>query len=385
MIRTRREPHDFDVVFSGGGTAGHIEPALALARALVAAGHQPERLHFVGSRQGMEARRVPDAGFSITLLPGRGIVRRLAWRNLAALGGLAVAFGRALSLLLRHRPGVVVTFGGYAGLPAALAAPLAGVPLVVVNLDAVPGASNRLVGHFATRCALAFPTEGLRRGVVTGAPLRESVLAAPASEEERRAARSRLGLPEDRLLIVVVGGSLGAGRLNAAALGLGQLFAPRSDLVLWHIAGARNLEQARAELAALDLGADGIDYRLVDFSTELPALFALASLVISRAGAMTVAELAAIGTPSILVPLPNAPADHQRKNAAALGAAGGAIVVADEQATPEHLATLLRPLLADPAHLEQMAAAARSVGRRDATREIVLLLEALGASEAAKV
>jgi len=371
-----------EVVLTGGGTGGHIEPALALARALERSGRERAALHFVGARRGMEGKAIGDAGFSISLLPGRGVRRRLAWSNVPALCGLALALLEACALLLRHRPRVVVTFGGYAGLPSSLAAVLLRIPLLVVNLDAIPGGANRLVARFAARTAMAFPAP-LPRGVLTGAPLREAVLAAAA--EEPSAARARLELPEGRAVLVVVGGSLGAGRLNEAALGLARRFAARDDLVLVHVCGARNYDEVAAERDALGIatgGGAGLDYRLLAFAAELPELFRAAALVVSRAGAMTVAELAAIGAPSLLVPLPNAPGDHQRRNTAELVRAGGALVVDDAEVTAEHLEALLGPLLAEPGRLEEMARAARSVGRLDATSRVVALIDELAKAAA---
>ncbi len=370
-----------DIVLTGGGTGGHIEPALALAHALERAGHRREALHFVGARRGMEGRIVADAGFTITLLPGRGLRRRLTLANVVALLALSLASLEALVLLALRRPRVVVTFGGYAGLPAAAAAVALRIPLLVVNLDAVPGAANRLVARFARRCAIAFPAP-LPHAVLTGAPLREAVLAA--AKQLPDAARAELGFPEGRATLVVVGGSLGAGRLNSAALGLARLLAGRDDLRIVHVCGQRNYPAVAAERDALGIPASppsegGIEYRLVAFAPELPALLRAAALAISRAGAMTVAELAALGTPSLLVPLPNAPSDHQRRNAAELERAGGALVVSDGEATAEHLLELIGPLLEDRARLEEMARSARSVGRLDATARVVALIEELAA------
>jgi undecaprenyldiphospho-muramoylpentapeptide beta-N-acetylglucosaminyltransferase len=378
-MRSPGKPAALEVLLTGGGTAGHVVPALAVARGLVESGLSAEELHFVGARRGIEARLVTEAGFTITLLPARGIKRRLSVRNLTALLGMFVALLRATALEARRRPGVVVTFGGYAGLPAALAAALLRIPLVVVNLDSVPGASNRLAGRFARVCALAFPGAALPHSELTGAPLREEVLSASRTEEGRQAARLVLGVDEGRSVLVVVGGSLGAERLNVAAFGLAEQLATRQDLVLFHVAGARNYERVAQTRERLGLGASGLDYRVVPFVAELPALFSLAALVVSRAGAMTVAEIAAIGVPSILVPLPHAPADHQRLNTTELENAGGAIVVADEEATPERLVALVEKLLANPEGLEEMGRAAASVGRRDATTRVVQVLsEILG-------
>ena len=171
MRSPRGAPRTFALI-TGGGTAGHVQPALAVGEALVARGHEAATIRYVGSRRGMEGRLVPEAGFEVTLLPGRGVQRRVTAENLGAIGGLLVASVQAVALVRRLRPRVVVTLGGYAGLPGAVAAILLRVPLVVVSYDAVPGAANRLVARFARKCAVAFEPSSLPNPVMTGAPVR---------------------------------------------------------------------------------------------------------------------------------------------------------------------------------------------------------------------
>jgi UDP-N-acetylglucosamine--N-acetylmuramyl-(pentapeptide) pyrophosphoryl-undecaprenol N-acetylglucosamine transferase len=169
MLSRHGTPRAFALV-TGGGTAGHVQPALAIGEALVARGHELATILYVGSRRGMEGRLVPEAGFEVALLPGRGIQRRLTPENIGAVVGLLVACALALVIVVRRRPRVVVTVGGYAGLPCAVAAIVLRVPLVVVSCDAVAGASNRLVARFARKCAVAFEGTSLPNQVVTGAP-----------------------------------------------------------------------------------------------------------------------------------------------------------------------------------------------------------------------
>ncbi len=369
-------------LLTGGGTAGHVQPALAVGEALVARGHGRASVLFVGSRRGLEARLVPEAGFEVVLLPGRGIQRRLTLANIGAVAGLLIACVLALRILVRRRPGVVVTVGGYAGLPCAVAAILLRVPLVVVSYDAVPGASNRLVARYARKCAVAFEGTGLPNEVVTGAPLREAVLRADRSPAGREAARGSIGVPPGRQLLAVAGGSLGARRLNEAAVGLAESWASRDDISIYHVAGDRNLAATAAQAAGLGLGPaagsrGGLDYRLVGYERQMPALLAACDLAICRAGASTVAELAAIGTPSLLVPLPGAPHDHQTRNAEALTKLGAAVLVRDDECTPEGLSAIVEPLLAEPARLEQMGAAAVAAGHRDAADKVAQLVESV--------
>ncbi|MCU1493494.1 MAG: murG [Acidimicrobiaceae bacterium] len=374
--RSRR----YDVVVSGGGTAGHVAPALAVAEALVDAGHERSAIHFVGSSRGMEARLVPEAGFEVSLLPGRGIKRRLTLENALAVAELATATLRAFALLARRRPSVVVAVAGYASVPCALAARPLGIPVVVVNIDAVPGAANRLVGRFAAASAVALPGTPLPRAVVTGAPVRPEVLAIDRSDSGRAAARAKLGIDPDRFLVLVTGGSLGARSLNEAALGVARLLSLRRDLAIYHVAGARDHDAMAARLAELALSAErGLDYRLVGYEPAMAEVLAACDLVVARAGASTVAELTVVGLAAVLVPLPGAPSDHQRRNAELLEERGAATVLDDAMCTPERLVELITSLAADPARVAAMAAAAANLGRRDAAARVADLVEEVAA------
>ncbi|MGA3214540.1 MAG: UDP-N-acetylglucosamine--N-acetylmuramyl-(pentapeptide) pyrophosphoryl-undecaprenol N-acetylglucosamine transferase [Acidimicrobiales bacterium] len=397
-MRTRHGSVRPFALLSGGGTAGHVQPALAVGEALVARGHERSSIDYVGSRRGMEGRLVPEAGFQVTLLPGRGIQRRLALENLGAAAGLAAACVLAVAMLIRRRPRVVVTVGGYAGLPCALAAILLRVPLVVVSYDAVPGTANRIVARFARKCAVAFEASSLPNQVVTGAPLRSSVLEADRSPQGRVAARAAIGVPEDRFLLAVAGGSLGARRLNDATVGLARSWASRDDLAIYHVTGERNLALIEAEAASVGLGRKdpsgaagvnasgtgpgtatqtGLEYRVVGYEKKMPALLAACDLAVCRAGASTVAELAAIGTPSVLVPLPGAPHDHQTRNAEALTRLGAAVLLKDGDCTAERLSELVASLVGQPSRLAAMGAAAVAAGHRDAADRVAALVESV--------
>ncbi|HZQ29034.1 MAG TPA: undecaprenyldiphospho-muramoylpentapeptide beta-N-acetylglucosaminyltransferase [Acidimicrobiales bacterium] len=355
-------------VIAGGGTGGHVVPAIAIGRALVARGHEPETIHFVGSNRGIERRLVPEAGFPLTVLPGRGIARRLTpgnvLANAGAVLGLASAFVQAVLLLRRLRPRVVVSVGGYAAAPCALAAVLWRVPLVLHEQNASAGAVHRLVGRFAAVTCASYPGTGLPREVVTGNPVRDEILAVRRTPEARAQARRRLGLPDGRLVVAAFGGSLGARRINEAVAGLVGKWADRAGLAVRHAVGARDWPTFSAGLPVLPPA--GLSYMAVEFEDRMPDLLAAADVAVCRAGGSTVAELAVVGVPTVFVPLPMAPGDHQTKNAAGLVAAGAAVLVPDGDLTAERLARELDALLADPDHLATMGKAAQSVARPDA-------------------
>lgn len=356
-------------IIAGGGTAGHIEPALAVGRALIARGHDPASIRFVGSARGLEARLVPEAGFRVVLLPGRGVVRRVSWPAVTALGGLIVALFEALWLMVRERPGVVLSVGGYAAAPCAFAALLLRVPLVVAEQNAVPGAVNRISSRWAAACALAFDGTDLPRGTVTGNPVRPEVLAVSRAAADRVAARRDLDLPQDAMVVVVTGGSLGARRINDAVIGLARRRAGERGMVIHHVIGARDW----AELGPS--APEGPGYRAVEYEARVPALLAAADIWVGRAGGTTVAELTAVGVPSILIPLPIAPHDHQAVQARRLEASGACVVVLDSELTADRLGTELDRLIEDPAALDAMGRAAAAAGHRDAADRVAELIE----------
>jgi undecaprenyldiphospho-muramoylpentapeptide beta-N-acetylglucosaminyltransferase len=367
------------VVIAGGGTGGHVVPAISIARALVARGHVPATIRFVGSRRGIEGRMVPAAGFELTGLPGRGIARRLTLDNVGAVFGLAAAFVRAVILVGRLRPKVTVAVGGYASAPAALASVIWRVPVVVAEQNAVPGLANRLAGRFAAASAVSFEGTPLPRAVVTGNPVRPEVVAAGSgagsgAEGDRRAtARAGLGLPDDRVLVVVSGGSLGARRINTAVVELARRWSNRSDICLYHVVGRRDFAEMSADRPTGPPG--GLDYRQIEFEDRMPELLAAADLAVGRAGASTVAELAVIGVPSVLVPLPGAPGDHQTLNAVRLAEAGAAVLVPDGELDAARLEAELGPLVGSPERRARMAGAARAMGRPGAAAEVAELVE----------
>ena len=358
-------------VITGGGTGGHVVPALAIGRALVARGHEPASLHFVGSQRGMEARMVPEAGFSLTLLPGRGIQRRLTMENVPAAAGMARAVAEAIGVLRRERPRVVVSVGGYASLATALAAVSLRIPLVLQEQNAAPGAANRTVARFARACAVSYPGTPLPRATVTGNPVRPEVLAVQRTAATTAEARAALGLPLDRKVVGVFGGSLGSLRINRAVIEALPEWHDRDDLAIHHVVGERDWQLISAETPLVER----LHYQAVRYEDRMPLLYAAADLFVCRAGGNTVAELAVVGVPAILVPLPGAPADHQTANARAFVQAGGGLLRPDSQMHGDQLVSDVDDLLHDPERLAAMGKAAASLGVRDAADRVAALAE----------
>lgn len=352
---------------AGGGTGGHVYPALALADALVARGHPRSSIRFLGARRGLEARAVPEAGYQIALLPSRGFQRGVSVAhlvdNLRMLGAMTVAMIRAVRIVRRLRPQVVVGVGGYASVPGILAAHVLRIPVVIHEQNAVPGLANRLAARLGARVAVSFPDTALPGATVIGNPVRASLATLVRAPDESRP------------LLGVIGGSLGSPRLNDAALDLYDRWRERGDVQVRHVAGKQHYEACRSRLDRLQRSHDTLVYELVAYEDHMDRFYGHASLAVCRAGAVTVAELAAAGVPSVLVPWPGAAGDHQSDNARVMERAGAAVLVPDAQADGARLDAVARELLLDPARLTNMSAAARSLARPDAADRLAELTE----------
>jgi undecaprenyldiphospho-muramoylpentapeptide beta-N-acetylglucosaminyltransferase len=379
--RAAHDPAAQDRCFAlvvGGGTAGHVMPALAIARAIGDRGHGEGSVHLVGSERGLEAKLFPAAALPHTLLPGRGIERKLSLQNIRSMGGLVVAFARAWGLVGRLRPRVVVSVGGYASVPCALAAALRRIPIVVAEQNAAPGAANRLVGRFAEACAVSFEGTPLPHPVVTGNPVRPEIAAIDRTHDAE-AARHKLDVYPGRRVVLIFGGSLGALKLNRAVVEAIKRWAPRTDLHVRHIVGRRDWDQISGSVGGRG-GLSGIAgaplrYQMVEYEDDMPTAMAAADLVVCRAGSSTCFELLATGLPSVLVPSPFVTADHQTANARHMVAAGASVLVPDAELDGPRLVEEVDALLGDPARLAEMSTAARRAARPDAARDIAALVE----------
>ncbi len=346
-------------MIAGGGTGGHLFPGIAVAEAARRL-DPPAEVLFVGSARGIEARVVPELGFALETLPitplrGQGIGGRAA-----ALRALGAGVLRARRLVESFAPDAVIGLGGYAAAPAVVAARLARKPIVLLEQNARPGMTTRFLAPFADRICVSFPdTVGQfapGKAVATGNPVRWHYDAPSAAARAPRAG----------LTILVFGGSGGARRLNQAAPAMRAALADLPQLRIIHQTGGDMEAAVRADYAAL--GADA-DVRA--FITDMRAAYDAADLVICRAGATTVAEIAALGKPAILVPYPFAADDHQRANAESLVRAGAARMVLDAEASGARLAAEVRQLLTTPGALDRMAAAVRGFAKPDAAARVL--------------
>ncbi|HZD79867.1 MAG TPA: undecaprenyldiphospho-muramoylpentapeptide beta-N-acetylglucosaminyltransferase [Actinomycetota bacterium] len=355
------------VTIAAGGTAGHIFPALALGRRLADEGVQ---VGFVGTAAGQESRLVPAAGFAFAAVEARPFVRTVSIEMVRA----PVA---ALRSVRQCRPlvedsDVVVGMGGYASVPAGLAALRGRRPLVLHEQNAVPGLANRSLAIPARSVALAF-AEAARllpkrtRTVVTGNPVRAEILAVPEDRETlAKEARSELGLDPDRATVVVFGGSQGALHVNRATVEAVERLRHRGDLQILLLTGPANLAEVRRRLSENSIPL----IRTVPFLERMELAYAVADLIVGRAGATTVAEISVCGLPSILVPYPYATARHQEANARALAHAGAAAILMDHALSGAVLASRITELIGDRGRLRVMGARASAWARPDAAEAL---------------
>jgi UDP-N-acetylglucosamine--N-acetylmuramyl-(pentapeptide) pyrophosphoryl-undecaprenol N-acetylglucosamine transferase len=365
-------------VVTGGGTSGHVLPALAVADALVGAGHDPATIRYVGARRGIETRLLPPTAYPHEFLDVVGFQRRITRRNLGFVPKMARATLRAIALLREWRPSVVVSVGGYASMPAVFAARRLGIPVVVVSYDRTPGRASRLAARGAAACAVAFENSPLPRAEVTGAPVRQVIIDVVRDGPHRAEARQALGVPEDRFLVAVMGGSLGSGVLNGAIAEY--LTAHRDDagLAVRHVAGERFA--ATVPVVAPSADHHGVLHQVVAYEPDMPAVYAACDLLVGRGGASTVHEVAVTGTPAVLVPWAASADDHQTDNVRWLSDAGGAVLLTEERLGS--LGEAIDALRSDPDRLSAMSAAARERGSVSRSGALARLIERVAVTSA---
>ena len=346
------------LLLAGGGTGGHLFPAIALAEQFKAEEPQGEVL-FIGTERGLEARMLPELGWALETIEmsgwaGRGFIARFR-----VLGLLFKSLGQSRKILRSFGPDVVVGVGGYASVPALLAAKTMGIPYLIHEQNAWPGLANRLLGRWAKRVCLSFDEadRAFYRSatVLTGNPVRAAMETCPA-------------MNDDKNCLLVFGGSQGANAINrviVAALPLLEEWRDRLEII--HQTG----EQGYAETVQGYRDNNWPETAVTPFIKDMAGAYARSTLIVCRAGATTIAELTACGRPAILVPYPHAAAGHQSTNARAMAAKGAAMTMEETDLTPERLATLIKGLLYDRTSLKAMAAAARGLARRGAAARLL--------------
>lgn len=375
-----------DVLLVGGGTAGHVLPAIATAQAL-------ERLRpgielgFAGLSGSLEERLVSTAGYPFSVVRAVALPRRLTPQLVRVVPGVLGAVRHARSLLAATGARGVVSFGGYVGLPLSLAA-RGRVPLVLHEQNSRPGLANRIASRSAQRVAVTFPSSaermrGRERVRIVGNPVQQHLRDLDVVQR-RAAAMDRLELDPQRRTLLVLGGSQGARSINRAVAGASDAW-KALDLQVLHLTGERGHDESLGwwRDAGVKPGARRSPVRVLPFVEDMSDAYAVADVAVSRAGATTIAELSVLGIPSVLVPYPHATAQHQENNALALARSGAAVVVEDAAISPDVVATLVAAIVEDPQGAGEMSRAARAWSRPEAAEALALVvLESIGEHDA---
>ncbi|PLX87525.1 MAG: undecaprenyldiphospho-muramoylpentapeptide beta-N-acetylglucosaminyltransferase [Desulfuromonas sp.] len=352
------------LLLAGGGTGGHLFPAVALAQGLLQR-NKADTVQFVGTEQGLEARLLPKLGLPLAMVDMSGFVGRGLLGKVQSLLKLLRSLGQARQILRHFQPDLVIGVGGYASVPVLLAAKLGGIPYLIHEQNAVPGLSNRLLARWAERVCLSVSGSDQyfdrSRTLLTGNPVRQELEAVAAE------------LP-DKAKLLIFGGSRGARAINRCVLEALPLLTKKIDhLKILHQSGEEDLEEVRRGYRDAGLDPD----QVVSFIDDMAVAYEEASLVICRAGATTIAELTVCGRPAILIPYPYAAGDHQTANALALGEVGAACLLPQTEMTAQRLAQLVEELISDRKRLSKMAASSRKLGRPGATELILSECERL--------
>ena len=361
------------VVIAGGGTAGHVNPAIAIARAL-----GDDEVVFFGTARGAESGLVPAAGYPLVEIEVGGFDRSRPLSILAVGARAAGAARHARRLLKEHRPDVVLGMGGYVSLPVCLAARTTRIPVVLHEQNAVLGLANRLAKPVAAKVAVSFEetldTLG-PKGVYTGNPVLPEIASFDAARE-RRDALERYKLDASRKTLLVFGGSQGAVRINDAAAGLAPTWRERGDLQVLHITGPAHAEDVSRRV---EDGAGPLIYRVVGYAEKMTESYAVAEMAVCRGGASTVAEICVAGLPAVIVPYPYHRDRQQERHGRALERAGSGVVVPDAELTTERLEHEVTRVLDDDDRRERMRKAALALARPHAADHVARLLREVAA------
>lgn len=358
-------------VVTGGGTSGHVLPALAICELLADSGHDRADLRYVGTRRGVDKELMSQSGITSEFLPISGLQRSWDLRSLGRNAALPLRLARS-RILARHllrtwKPSVVVSVGGYASEPMSRAAIASGVPLVCVSYDRIAGLATRRQARRASVCAVAFEGSALPRSVVTGAPVRRDLRTIDVAAS-RGDARHALGIPMDAHVVVMMGGSLGSASLNSAVTGLLAALAGTSSVV-YHICGRRFERDPMPHVPV------GVQYIRVGYEEKMMDVYSSLDLLVARAGASTVAEIATVGVASILVPWPDAADNHQELNARWLSDTSASVLMDDSSCADGRLVAEIVRLLGKSEELISMSRTARTLGSLHRGQALVGVIE----------
>jgi UDP-N-acetylglucosamine--N-acetylmuramyl-(pentapeptide) pyrophosphoryl-undecaprenol N-acetylglucosamine transferase len=358
------------VIVTGGGTGGHIYPALAIAKGILARESESEIL-YIGTKEGMEARLVPEAGIKFQGVSGQGLPRKISVETLKVGATSFKALWETKQILKDFKPDLVVGTGGYVSGPVVLTAALFGIPTLLHEQNALPGVTNKILARFVRKVMVTFPESiayfGIQKKLVlTGLPVRSEIGTVSRLEGARH-----MRLSPDRLTLLITGGSRGARSINQAMLTLLKHLEDRPEIqVIWATGKATHQETLKA-LTDAEINWKRENWKVLEYLKDMPEALACTDLFIGRAGAASLAELMVAGKPGVLIPYPFAAENHQEYNARALEKDGAAIVILDSDLTGEKLWKNLQGLIDKPNEIKKMAEASKALGQPGALTKIV--------------
>lgn len=351
------------ILISGGGTGGHIFPAISIANA-VRRRHPETEILFVGATGRMEMEKVPSAGYDIEGLPVAGFDRKHLWRNFAVVIKLLKSMWKARKIIRRFRPDIAVGVGGYASGPMLKAAQKYGVPTLLQEQNSYAGVTNKLLAAKAKAICVAYPDMERffpkEKIVMTGNPVRSDLLTSGLTKED---AKKALGFDSDKPLVLIVGGSLGARTINQSIAPALDILTENGIQIMWQC-GKFYID----EFAYLEEGRKGV--KIMPFISDMATAYKAADLVVARAGAGTISELQLLGLPSVLIPSPNVAEDHQTKNAYALSSRNAAVMISDKDA-PKVLSDVILRIVKDEDLRNRLSKNVKEMALRDSDEKIV--------------
>jgi UDP-N-acetylglucosamine--N-acetylmuramyl-(pentapeptide) pyrophosphoryl-undecaprenol N-acetylglucosamine transferase len=372
-------PNSVFAVITGGGTSGHVLPALAIAELLAEAGHPFDSIHYVGSSRGIETNLLPPTGIASTFLRVDGLQRsvklRAVFRNLRAPFVLVAARFEAKRLLKVLKPRVVISVGGYASVPACSAARSLGIPVVVVSYDRRPGLASRMQSRNCAVSAVAFLPSALRNARLTGAPVRASIRHC-VRRKEREAALANLGFRSTDRVVLAMGGSLGSQTINQLVEAFARHYEHDSEVAVLHIAGARNMS-ATTSPERIQRADGSLRYQRVAYCEDMAGAYSAAAVVVCRAGASTIAEIATVGVAAVVIPWKDAAENHQLTNAQWLTDAGAAVLLEESSLNAASFIEVVGALVADRSAISQYEEKSHAMGDVHRNCRIAAIVESV--------
>lgn len=359
------------IILSGGGTGGHIYPAITIAREILKI--EEAEILFIGTPDGMESKIIPEEGFAFASIPVSGLKRKITFDNIKILMQAIHSLFKAKAVLNKFKPNIVIGTGGYVCGPILMAAALSRIPTLIQEQNVIPGITNKILNRVVDKVALGYEEARIRfpkpeKCIYTGNPIRPDVVSAQRAESRRK-----LGISPEVFMVVITGGSRGARTINRAMISVHEHFKRDKGICLYHITGNLEYDKIVRELGLTDGKSFGKGSRIIKYEYDMPAVLAAADLIICRAGAVSLAELAARELPSILIPYPYASGDHQTFNARVFVKAEAAKMIADKYVTEKELIQDINDFRHQPETLERMSKATKKIKKIYAGADIAQL------------